>query len=166
MHTAQKEQAGPESPVQQDPHLVADGLASSVANTTSTQYRYSLCIPQPVSTAGCISGKDAYMWLPQSYWHHWSFDSLFSPFNWSATKGRQEVRFDSDRQSSMWQPTALWTYSCPATQGVGVRGKGGVPRMEHGPHPNRSATENESQANRTCDLTNRTCELVKQPAIS
>jgi hypothetical protein len=47
MHAAQKEQAGPEAPVQQDPHLVADGVASSVANTTSTQY--SLCIPQPVS---------------------------------------------------------------------------------------------------------------------
>ena len=38
MHAAQKEQAGPEAPVQQDPHLVADGVASSVANTTSTQY--------------------------------------------------------------------------------------------------------------------------------
>ena len=55
MHAAQKEQAGPEAPVQQDPHLVADGVASSVANTTSTQY--SLCIPQPVSTAGCICVK-------------------------------------------------------------------------------------------------------------
>ena len=27
MHAAQKEQAGPEAPVQQDPHLVADGVA-------------------------------------------------------------------------------------------------------------------------------------------
>jgi hypothetical protein len=32
MHTVQKANFGPEAPVQQDPHLVADGVASSVAN--------------------------------------------------------------------------------------------------------------------------------------